>query len=784
LVIDWRDTIYSNDPNINLFTELFEPTEEIGGVKVICEALGKIKYPEPIYTSRYFLDHSKEDYLIDKNRDLNYPTIIVKRGFSFDTLGKFFHTDDYTTFFKELRLRKRYWDDIQNFKKSNFNGKHMAGIHVRHGNREEEVHKKFEHRVIADIDRFMEKISSYLSKYKDSSSFFLATDSELVVEKFSDYFPDIIVRDQWRPDLDAGPVHKLSDLSPNGPIDNAANALIDMYLLSMCDVCIFTRGSLMLAIPYQLEKIYKRPRVEMLYDYKRHFEIGRFNPEKFYSYKYLYKKFKRIRKGVKYFKKTTLKSIRVVSKWNIKTIKRTYKWTIRTTKRTNKLLNKIIKKFLKLERNSIKYIKKRNKKVKKIIINKYKKRWRWLDLGNETLKNVNLKLLKILNNFQDKGEGKNVEFTYTRKFYYSIITFLLFLNNYIEWLIDLIRWQVVYKFFSNAGVIINHLNNFRPLKMYDKEGSLFKSSNNLLLGNYKKIFVIKMPIGGAGFFTYLLFVLNQLKYCEQNNFYPVVNFGKRSDKDPFFDPNYGDNMWDYFFEPVLDYTYAEIIKMVKDPNCPINEHDMTELEKIDLQYMHKHNAKSIFAYPYGFYKYKRSYDDKWYKRQRFKANKYIKKYIRIKENITQEVDDFYNINMKGNNVIGIHIRGTDKGTANAASNTMRIVKPSEYVKEIDKYLQEHKTSKIFVATDQEQSLEYMKSVYGEKIISYPSLRSKSNLAPFQMQEGNNYLKAKDVFIECLLLSRCEYLLKCTSAVGEAALWFNPELKSIDMNYIQ
>ncbi len=38
------------------------------------------------------------------------------------------------------------------------------------------------------------------------------------------------------------------------------------------------------------------------------------------------------------------------------------------------------------------------------------------------------------------------------------------------------------------------------------------------------------------------------------------------------------------------------------------------------------------------------------------------------------------------NVLGLHIRGTDKGTANASPNLMRIIEPESYVKEIDKYL--------------------------------------------------------------------------------------------------
>ena len=53
-----------------------------------------------------------------------------------------------------------------------------------------------------------------------------------------------------------------------------------------------------------------------------------------------------------------------------------------------------------------------------------------------------------------------------------------------------------------------------------------------------------------------------------------------------------------------------------------------------------------------------------------------------------------------------------------------------------------------------------------------------------MLQGNYYTKGEDVLIDCLLLSKCDFLLKCTSAVGEYALYFNPQLRCIDLNHTQ
>jgi len=50
---------------------------------------------------------------------------------------------------------------------------------------------------------------------------------------------------------------------------------------------------------------------------------------------------------------------------------------------------------------------------------------------------------------------------------------------------------------------------------------------------------------------------------------------------------------------------------------------------------------------------------------------------------------------------------------------------------------------------------------------------------------DNYRKGEDVLIDTLLLSRVDFLLKCSSSVGEFAIYFNPALsqRSIDLQYL-
>jgi alpha-1,6-fucosyltransferase-like protein len=299
-----------------------------------------------------------------------------------------------------------------------------------------------------------------------------------------------------------------------------------------------------------------------------------------------------------------------------------------------------------------------------------------------------------------------------------------------------------------------------------------------------KFLVIRMNHHGAGFFAYFTFALNQLKYAERHGLQPVVDFGYDSGTgpNPYFDADHGDNLWDYFFEPVDGPTYREVREMLADPDNPTAPEDLTSLSSEDLWFMHQHDPQSLFGYPYGFYRYKLRYDAEWFEKNRREANRLIRKYVRLKPNVSDEVNSFVDRHMAGHPVVGVHARGTDKGEAGCMPALRDIVPPEEYIPEIDAYLRDHPGGRIFVATDQRQYIEFFREHYGDIVLFYDSLRSSDHRAPFQLETAGNYRKGWDVLIDALLLSRCDFLLKCSSHVGETALWFNPDLASIDMNY--
>ena len=176
-------------------------------------------------------------------------------------------------------------------------------------------------------------------------------------------------------------------------------------------------------------------------------------------------------------------------------------------------------------------------------------------------------------------------------------------------------------------------------------------------------------------------------------------------------------MWDYYFEPVSTLTYADIERMIADPNDPLTSDDLIWLSTAELWRIHEAEPESIYPYPHGMYIDEFKNELEWYSGQRKEAHRIINKYVRVKSHILTKVDAFEREYFAGNRVLGIHMRGTDKGTAKLSPKLMRIIKPREYFPYIDEYIHKHDRCKIFVATEQQQFLQQMRASYGDRVLS-------------------------------------------------------------------
>jgi len=170
-----------------------------------------------------------------------------------------------------------------------------------------------------------------------------------------------------------------------------------------------------------------------------------------------------------------------------------------------------------------------------------------------------------------------------------------------------------------------------------------------------------------------------------------------------------------------------------------------------------------------------------FQRRRNIFNEIIKKYFVLKPAIQSKIDSFYSKNFEGRKILGIHLRGTDHPDKKRMCDYMQKIK--EIAKDYEK---------IFVSTDEEERFLLMKLVYGEKILSWDTTRSKENNIPLHSHpHDTRYARinsskyqhkiVEDVIIESYLLSRVNYLMCCPgSNVNYLSRAINPNLEYVEL----
>jgi hypothetical protein len=250
---------------------------------------------------------------------------------------------------------------------------------------------------------------------------------------------------------------------------------------------------------------------------------------------------------------------------------------------------------------------------------------------------------------------------------------------------------------------------------------------------------------------------------------------------PYFDESNGPNVWEYYFEPIGP-SFAELSALVKDGKV------LTLSTASELGRLYRWEPKSWFMNPYGYFRSVENYADgnypaKWWQAQRNKARAFLQDgTLRFNSFILDQVKRFAEANFS-EETLALQLRGSDKFDFGAGPNLARKVLPEEYFPHIDRYLSEHpKCARIFVATDQRQWLKLLQERYSDRILSFSEWSlSDSDSNRFHDAQGKA-TRGAEVLVDLLLLSRCNFLLKCHAGVGEMALVLNPDLDFLDLNY--
>lgn len=272
LVIDWRASLYQDDPCVNAFDRFFANRSSIAGVPIVTgDGVAEIDYPEPIYPpgwtaerlhrfpDRYYsaaalarieperLGSRRLQYeLCIGGPDLPHPTVVLHHGlrspqaaYLGERLFPQVEADAVRRFLGGLEPIAEIRAAAERFAAEWLARGPTVGLHVRHGNGESE--ERFDRGHSSRLNRspaalvaaFRLAIAASAKRFGEPAQLFLATDSVEVQERFAAAFPGLVVRPKPLPPAGCGALH--AQAGDRG----GREALIEMLLLAGCDALVY-----------------------------------------------------------------------------------------------------------------------------------------------------------------------------------------------------------------------------------------------------------------------------------------------------------------------------------------------------------------------------------------------------------------------------------------------------------------------------------------------------------------------------------------------------------------
>ncbi len=271
---------------------------------------------------------------------------------------------------------------------------------------------------------------------------------------------------------------------------------------------------------------------------------------------------------------------------------------------------------------------------------------------------------------------------------------------------------------------------------------------------------------GCGFWSDVDHVMGQLLAAEITNRIPVVYWGTNS----LYGESFKTNAFDLYFERVSNYTIYDIVKPEYTYYPPVWTFDKIMVEDLDkvawtyrnLGEMMNSDANVVVSDVHYFVRPLINYipKDHWaYGMTAHQIYRFLfDKYLKLKPDIEQEIQEFYQKEMKDHwPILGVHIRGGDK--VREVENLSRLNK--QYHKRIKEFINRYKIEKILLLTDCEEILDEFLSLYGSKVIYTECRRGLINAtgdAPHLQDYSVKRRKGIEIIKDTYLAAKCDFFI--------------------------
>ena len=280
------------------------------------------------------------------------------------------------------------------------------------------------------------------------------------------------------------------------------------------------------------------------------------------------------------------------------------------------------------------------------------------------------------------------------------------------------------------------------IKSYDDKFSVMEFEELGDLNKDKNVYIIKVDNPTYGFFACWKEGLLGLAFAERYGLTPVIDW---SDKNPYYEEkgiNGVFNPFEYFYEPVSDVSVEDAYK--------------------------SYNAVFYGKRTRGCHFYTLHYDDQV--DYDFYAN-IAKKHYKIKPQIKEKLDLEIKNLIGDKKTLAVQIRGVEWGNVQGHP-----IPPSLdiYVKKIDEAIEKCGFEQIFLATDADETVEFISNKYPGRVVAYSDVarapKGSKTLAIFDTsikRENNNYLLGYEVLRDMLTLTACQGFIASYSNISLA-----------------
>jgi hypothetical protein len=292
----------------------------------------------------------------------------------------------------------------------------------------------------------------------------------------------------------------------------------------------------------------------------------------------------------------------------------------------------------------------------------------------------------------------------------------------------------------------------------------------------------------VGLFSLIQQVIANVPWAVRENRIPVVYFGENT---CYWTPGGyqgRSTVWEYYFQPLIpDYPASAI----PDPIRKLISADRPTANDVgsfvdDAYFVSRHFGDHprlrgvTLPIPY-------QWDDPGDALRRT-AKAIVDDFVRPRSYLRRKADEFFHRHLAGRYVIGVHARGTDAtSTQERRSFRQDSLVLSRYLEEIERLLSREPAATIFVASDDQASVDHLAGVFGTRVISYDSIRHRGGepagrgptgwIMPAYIAGDRDTAarNGEDAVIEYLLLSRCDHLVHNGSSLARTVLLNAPAL---------